>query len=168
MHTPRTIALLSVMSFVAVALPLGGCEQKAQPPTPAKADASATKPAAAMPAGTSAGHDDGHHHGETTQLGEQTAGGFTIKASRDGDITPGTDAAIDVWVTGGTAKVTAVRFWIGAQDGKGSVKAKADIENDHWHTHAEIPSPLPTGSKLWVEVEADGGSKVVVGFELKI
>jgi hypothetical protein len=111
-------------------------------------------------------HHDGHSHGATTQLGEQDAGGFKIKASRDGDIKAGGDAPIDVWVTGG-AKVAAVRFWIGTEDAKGSIKAKAEIETDNWHTHAEVPDPLPAGAKLWVEVEAEGGAKAVTGFDLK-
>jgi hypothetical protein len=186
MQTIRTLALLSVVSFTAAAMPLGGCEKKAEPAKPAagtskpaKADDHAhkdgdghdhDKPAAKKDADSHDGHDhgDGHDDGPTTELGEQKAGGFNVKASRDGAITPGKDAAIDVWVTGGTAKVAAVRFWIGTQDGKGSVKAKAEIEKDNWHTHAEIPSPLPTGSKLWVEVEDDKGVKSVVGFDLKL
>ena len=69
------------------------------------------------------------------------------------------------------AKATAVRFWIGTEDAKGSVKAKADIENpaepNRWHTHAEIPNPLPAGCKLWVEIETDTGEKVVGSFDLK-
>lgn len=111
-------------------------------------------------------HDDGHSHGETVALGEQSVGGFQVKASRDGEIKAGGDAPIDVWVTGG-AKVATVRFWIGTEDGKGSMKAKADLEGDHWHTHVEVPSPLPEGSKLWIEIEAEGGAKSAVAFDLK-
>lgn len=111
--------------------------------------------------------NDGHEHGATTELGEQEAGAFRIKASRDGDVKAGTDAAIDVWVNGGKAG-NSVRFWIGTEDAKGSIKAKAEVEVDHWHTHAEVPDPLPAGSKLWVEVEGDGGAKTVVGFDLKM
>jgi hypothetical protein len=48
------------------------------------------------------------------------------------------------------------------------MKAKAELEKDNWHTHAEIPNPLPAGSMLWVEVESDGGSKAAAGFELKL
>lgn len=163
MQTIRTIAVLSTVSFVAIASTLGGCEKKADPAkpvagaeTPAKTDDHAHK------------EGDDHHHGATTELGEQSEGGFAIKASRDGDVVAGKDAAIDVWVTGGTSKVAAVRFWIGTQDAKGSVKAKAELEKDNWHTHAEIPSPMPEGSKLWVEVETDKGERTVVGFDLKV
>lgn len=181
MHNVRSIVLLSALSFAA---PLVGCEKKSEPAKPAAGTSEAAKPddhahtdggghdhdkpTAGQSADSHDGHDHDHDDGPTTQLGEQPAGGFTVKASRDGAITPGKDAAIDVWVTGGTGKVSSVRFWIGAQDGKGSVKAKAEIEKDNWHTHAEIPSPLPAGSKLWVEIESDTGEKSVVGFDLKL
>lgn len=162
MQTLRPIALLFTASIVALAPSLGGCEKKPEP----------TKPA---PRETPAQNDHAtateHSHGTTTQLGEQSAGGFTIKASRDGAIVAGKDAPIDVWVLsadGSPAKLAAVRFWIGTEDAKGSVKAKAALEKDNWHTHAEVPSPLPAGSKLWIEVEAQGGSKTVAGFDLKI
>ena len=110
---------------------------------------------------------DGHTHGATIELGEAEAGGFKIKASRDGDVKAGGEAPIDVWVNGGKGG-NAVRFWIGTEDAKGSVKAKAEVEVDHWHTHAEVPDPMPAGTKLWVEIEGDGGAKTVVGFDLKI
>lgn len=164
MQTIRTLAMLFTLSSVVIAAPLGGCEKK---PAPAAGAPSTHNDHAPK-------DDGGHDHGATTQLGEQTVGGeggFTIKASRDGQIVAGKDAAIDIWVTapgGGPAKVTSVRFWIGTEDAKGSVKAKAELERDNWHTHAEIPSPLPADSKLWVEVEAEGGTKSVVGFDLKL
>ena len=107
----------------------------------------------------------GHSHGETTELGEQELGGYKIKASRDGDVKAGGDVPIDVWVTGG-AKIASVRFWIGTEDAKGSLKAKAELETDNWHTHAEVPDPLPADSKLWVEIEAEGGTKTLAGFAL--
>lgn len=111
------------------------------------------------------GHADEHDHGPTTQLGEQVVGAYTVKASRDGGLVAGKDAPIDVWVTG--AAVSKVRFWIGSEDAAGSIKAKAEIERDNWHTHAEVPDPLPAGSRLWVELEAADGAKTLVGFDLK-
>lgn len=163
MKFARRFVVLSLMSLVAAAAPLGGCEKKSEPAKPATEAPVASKPVeAAAPQG------DGHSHGATTELGEQPAGGYTVKASRDGEVTPGKDAPIDAWVSGGTAKVSAVRFWIGTEDAKGSVKAKAELERDNWHTHAEIPNPLPEGSRLWVEIESEGGEKSVVGFDLKM
>jgi len=162
MKSTRSIAAMSALSALALflAAPISGCEQKAEPTKPATGTAAPAKPAA------SGGHD--HDHGPSTALGEQTVGGFTIRASRDGGIKAGGDAPIDAWVTGGTAKVAAVRFWIGTQDAKGSVKAKAALEKDNWHTHVEIPSPLPADSKLYVEIESDKGEKTVAGFDLKL
>jgi hypothetical protein len=51
------------------------------------------------------------------------------------------------------------------------MKAKSEIENpaepNRWHTHADVPNPIPTGSKLWVEIESDTGEKVTGSFDLK-
>jgi hypothetical protein len=131
---------------------------------PAKPTLAAPTPAPGSP-GT-AGHGGG-----IIELGNAQIGGYAVRASRDvGDIKPGGDAPIDVWLTGGDiAKVKAVRFWIGTQSGDESTKAKADIEipaePNHWHTHADVPNPMPPGSKLWVEIETDQG-KHVGSFEL--
>ena len=109
--------------------------------------------------------DRDHGHGETTQMGEKQAGPYLVKVSRDGDVKAGGDVPVDVWVDGG-AKGKSVRFWFGAEDGKGSVKAKCEVEDGHWHTHGEVPDPLPEASKLWIEIEGDDGSRTVVGFDL--
>ncbi len=114
------------------------------------------------------------HGGEIIELGTTRIGDLTVRASRDqGEIRPRGDAPIDVWVTtadGKPASVKAVRFRIGTEDARGSVKAKAEIEvpaeTNHWHTHAEVPNPIPEGAKLWVEIEADDGSKSSGSFEL--
>jgi hypothetical protein len=165
------IAALSLAPLAAVST-LTGCEEKKPAATPAKAD--------------DHGHDHGPggehaapkagHGGAVIALGEQTIGSFSAKATRDeGQIVAGKDAPIDVTVTpvaGATTKAVAVRFWIGTQDAKGSVKAKAEIENpqepNRWHVHAEIPSPMPAGTKLWVEIEDDKGGTSVGSYDLKM
>ncbi|HZW05805.1 MAG TPA: hypothetical protein VFF65_01680 [Phycisphaerales bacterium] len=141
-----------------------GCEKK--PATPA------------TPGGAAAGGDkhDGHDHaGHVVALGSATIGPWTAKATRDeGKIAAGGEAAIDVTLTpgAGAGKAAAVRFWIGAADAKGSVKAKADIEDPKdpttWHTHVDVPSPIPAGSLLWVEVEDDKGATHTGSFDLKM
>jgi hypothetical protein len=148
-----SLALLSV----ALALPVA-CDKKQ--PAPAQS------PAKEGDHGHDHGH--GHEHGPTVQLGEQREGDYVIKASRDGDLKPDADAPVDIWVSGGTARVVAVRFWIGGADAKGSIKAKAEIEGDHWHTHVETPATIAPDARLWVEVEAEGGAKTVVSFDLKL
>lgn len=155
--------VIVIASFYAVAmLPLASC-----------GGPSSNAPAADHGHDHGAGdHDHGagdhdHSHGVVIELGEAEAGGFKIKASRDGDVKAGGDAPIDVWVNGGKAG-NAVRFWIGTEDAKGSIKARAEVEVDHWHTHVEVPDPMPAGTKLWVEIEGDVGAKAVVSFDLKI
>lgn len=114
------------------------------------------------------------HGGAVVELGDTTLGVFRVRATRnEGEIKAGGDAPIDVWLTGGSGseKVPAVRFWIGTQDAKTSVKAKASIENpkepNHWHAHVEVPNPIPTDSRLWVEIELDGGRTTSASFALK-
>jgi hypothetical protein len=115
-------------------------------------------------------HADEGHHGPALELGSTTIGGWSVRATRDEDeIKAGGEAPVDAYVTG-TGNVTVVRFWIGVEDASGSVKARASIENaekQNWHTHVEVPNPLPEGSKLWVEVEDDSGGKNVASFDLK-
>ena len=115
------------------------------------------------------------HGGNVIALGDGTFGPYKLKATRDeGVIKAGGDAPIDVWVdpAAGTApKVVGVRFWIGTQDAKGSVKAKAEIEDpkdpNRWHVHADVPDPMPAGTKLWVEIEDDKGATTLASFDLK-
>ncbi len=126
-------------------------------------------------------HDDHDHgdemaggdHGPMIELGASTLGDWSVRASRDqGDLAPGGEAAIDAWITGGTGTIVAVRFWIGTEDAAGSIKARAEIENpahpNHWHTHVELPDPLPADARVWVEVELEGGAKSAASFPLTI
>lgn len=161
---------LLTLTVLPLALALTACKDKSTPtppPAPANHDGHSHAP------GEDHHHDDAGHHGAPIALGEQTIGAFTVVATRDeGAIVAGKDAPIDATVTSATgAKVAAVRFWIGTEDAKGSVKARAEIEDpknpNRWHTHAEIPSPLPEGSRLWVEVEDDKGAASVGSFDLK-
>lgn len=119
--------------------------------------------------------DDAGHDGPMTDLGSSSIGSFTMKASR-GQIAAGSDAPINAWLTpsvgGANANVVAVRFWVGTQSGAESVKAKAEIEDpaqpNHWHGHAEVPNPIPAGSRLWVEIEFEGQGKQAGSFDLKM
>ena len=162
------MSLQKTLLIIVLGMSLVGCEKKPEAPSSSKTTPAATssqpaaKPEASAPAG---------HHGAIIELGNATIGPFKVRASRDqGEIKAGGDAPIDVWLTGSSEAVTAVRFWIGTQDAKGSVKAKADIEDpkepNHWHTHTEVPNPLPQGSKLWVEIET-ASQKTSGSFDLK-
>jgi hypothetical protein len=157
---------MSAVAALASAVHVAGCGRGSGPAGSSTAPA-APPVASARPGGGAAGHG-----GSIIELGTATIGPFAVRASRDqAEITAGGDAPIDVWLTGGDiATVTAVRFWIGTEQGENFVKARADIEipsePNHWHTHAEVPSPLPSGAALWVEIEV-GGKKHAGSFDLR-
>jgi len=176
----RNFVIATVLSTAVMG---AGCDRKPDP-TPPAGGSSVPAPGAARSGDSHDGHDHGKgseskhgdgHSGEVVDLGTTKIGDLTVRASRDkSDVKAGGDLPIDVWLTsadGKPAPVAAVRFWIGTQDAKGSVKSKADIENsaepNHWHTHAEVPSPMPEGSRLWVEIEATSGQKSTGSFDLR-
>jgi hypothetical protein len=153
----RVLTAVALLTFVA-----GACEEKPASPSPTPAPA---------PKGASAPAQPGHG-GPVIDLGTSTIGPYSVHATRDGgEIKAGGDSPIDVRVTGEGPKVAVVRFWIGTQDAAGSIKAKAEIEDpndpNRWHTHAEVPEPLPADAALWVEIEDEKGVKSVGSFGLK-
>jgi hypothetical protein len=115
------------------------------------------------------GKKDGDHANAIT-LGETTVAGLKIKALQDEPVKAGGEGAFDLQITGYPAgqKPKAVRFWVGTESGEGSVKAKAEEEKpDNWHTHAEVPNPIPAGAKFWAEIEPATGAKFNVSFDMK-
>lgn len=152
MNRTRTLPA-TVLTALLAGLALPSCVEETAPPAHA-------------PAAGGAANDDVHGASGVVPMGEQTIAGHKVKAARDGSGPLGADAPVDIWVDGGTGGMASCRFWIGTEDAKGSVKAKADIEDDHWHTHAEVPQPLPAGSNLWVELETAKGEKHLLSFEL--
>jgi hypothetical protein len=118
--------------------------------------------------GDGGGGGKGHSHGPATALGDQTAGDFTVDAAREGDVTPGRDTPFGVTVRSANARPSTVRLWVGTEDGRGSIRARAELEAGSWHAHVEIPSPLPADAMLWIEIEADQGRKTVMSFDLKL
>lgn len=167
-HRPF-ITLMSA-SLALGALSLAACERQTPTAAPTPADARGG-------AGGGTAHTDDHHGGPVIELGTSTFGPFNVLATRDaGEIVAGKDAPIDVTVTTsagaapGTGTAVGVRFWIGTEDGRGSVKARAEIEDpaepNRWHTHAEVPNPIPAGSKLWIEIDTESGEIVKGSFDL--
>lgn len=171
----RSIVLTSVLS---VLIALAGCERKPETAAPGK-------PAGGGPAaGKKDDHDqkegekhvegDGHDHAKEghgdhkeIELGSVTIAGLPVRAVLGGEVVAGKEVDVDVHVTGSEGKVTAVRLWIGTEDGKGAVKMKATINKDEAHNHVEVPSPLPAGAKLCIELELTSGKKEVGSLALK-
>jgi hypothetical protein len=163
MNERLVCAAAAVLMGVALA---GGCERektRSGGGTNAPAPGAATRPAAVAAGG-------GGDHANRVDLGERTVNGLKIKAMQDEPVKAGGEGAFDLVVTGYPAgqKPKAVRFWVGTEAGTESAKAKAAEESpDNWHTHADVPNPMPAGSKFWAEIEPAGGEKFKVSFELK-
>ena len=135
----------------------------------AGAPAANASPFVATPAATQSAAAVGPSEHNRLPIGEATVGGLKLVATMDAPVKAagGGEGAFDVVITGGKPK--AVRFWIGDESAEGSVKAKAEEETpDNWHTHAEVPVPLPPGSKFWVEVEPPAGEAFTASFDLKV
>jgi hypothetical protein len=156
----KTTASLTFALSAALAM-AGGCKKEDAPTPAANPAAPAAKPGAA------GGKDS---HANQVAIGELEKNGLKFKAVQDEPVKAGGEAAFDLLVTGYPAggKPKAVRFWVGVESGDGSLKAKASEESpDSWHTHAEVPNPMPAGSKFWAEVEPATGEKFSVSFDFK-
>ena len=156
----KQIAIATIVGLVFLST---GCKEEDKTQAGGSANnAPATAPAATAPATPAAAAP--HNR---IPIGEKTVGSLKLVATMDEAVKPGGEGAFDLVITGG--KPTAVRFWVGMENAEGSVKAKAEEETtDNWHTHAEVPNPLPPGSKFWAEVEPPTGEKFTVSFDIKV
>ena len=169
----RTLLIGTILTTTVV---LAGCKEDTSTSSTSGSQAPTT-PATPQPGrkasgkGDHAGHDHAapgktDEHANRIELGTKKVAGLDLKAMQDEPVKAGGEGAFDLIITGGKPK--AVRFWVGTEDGKGSVKAKADEETpDNWHTHVEVPDPLPAGSKFCAEIEPPTGAKFTVVFDLK-
>jgi hypothetical protein len=152
-------------AFLGLAVVFAGCKEDDVVQTGGSRSGpsgSSAAPAVTQP-GAGASEEDHHDH---IPIGEQTVGGFKLVAAAEAPVKPGGEGGFDLVITGG--KPNAVRFWVGTEDARGSVKAKAEEETaGTWHGHTEVPDPLPPGSKFWAEIEPPTGEKFSVSFDLK-
>ena len=164
--TEITLCVLFTSCFAT----LPACEQSNSESKQTVVSSESNEDVQSIPKNLTAGHG-----GKVIPLGDSIVGSFDVMVTRDvGEIVAGKDAPIDVTVlpvAGSTIKAVAVRFWIGTENAVGSVKAKSEIENpnepNRWHTHADVPNPIPAGSMLWVEIENENGERVLGSFDLK-
>ena len=108
------------------------------------------------------GHDNaGHTHsheesGKTTY--ELTLANVALEVRYRGDGTPGSELDVSLRSVGGDRPAT-IRVWVGVESGKGSRKTKVHSHGATYHAHAHVPSNLPEGSALWIEVQTVNGEK---------
>lgn len=122
------------------------------------------KPAAKAGEGKAGGDHGDHGHGEGGAIGTATIGAWSVTVS--GEVKAGSEAHLDIKLSGSAAKPAAVRVWIGSQDGKGAMKQKADGDGAEFHAHADVPNPIPANAKLWIEIDDGKGGKAVGGFPI--
>ncbi len=153
-----------------VALMALACSKPADK-SPAKQD----KPATGATEGAAQKPKDDHalggHTHKSLEVGQAQAGPFTVKASRDeGELKAGAEMHLDIEATGAT--FAAIRAWVGTPDAKGSRKSLGEVEYQdrpaHRHFHVEMPNPIPSGSKLHVEVDGGDGKTHTASFDLKL
>lgn len=120
----------------------------------------------ATPAAFAADH--GHDHGPVAALGEATVGAAKLTAKIGGVVKPGAEVHLELILAPAAPAPAAVRAWIGTENARGSVKAKAggDAAKGVYDAHIDVPAPLPADSKLWVAVEASDGTVLKASFAL--
>ena len=100
-------------------------------------------------------HTDAHAE-DWLSLGTVTIAGATLDVSRGGVVAPNTEMHISIVQTAGPTLHT-LRLWIGDEAATGSLKAKSDAHEGHFHAHVETPEQLAKGAELWLEAQRDGG-----------
>jgi ABC-type Zn2+ transport system substrate-binding protein/surface adhesin len=104
----------------------------------------------------------GHSHGQPSDLGTARTGEYEMHATQFGDVAAGGESSIEIHLMtlpeGVRALDVTMRIWIGTEAGAESLKSMAAYDADHelFHAHVDAPSPLPSESKWWVEVDAAG------------
>ena len=86
-------------------------------------------------------------------------GPMRLRANRGSEILPGSEIVVDIMIDG-VPTIEAIRAWVGVESGSGSVKTRLATEGNRWHGHLEVPSPLPAGTELWVQIEDEGKRSV--------
>ena len=117
-----------------------------------------------------AGHSHGQAQGAETlkaDLGTTTVAGVQVTVVQDNLAEAGAEVAFDLTAKG-AAEPKAIRGWIGAADGKGALRNKAEKEKaGGWHLHVEAPKALSPADMLHIEVEPREGPRARTGFEIK-
>ena len=102
--------------------------------------------------------DEGHKHGEGEKhkLGRQKIGDYAVSVIMIGEAVPGKEAEFDIKLIDAKSDPKALRVWIGTEESKEKATAKKGEKT--YDADAKVPSPLPKGAKVWVEIETEEGT----------
>ena len=113
-----------------------------------------------------AGHDHAahaHSHGEAVSLGTVAIGQQQVVLSAAGALKPGGELHVELQFKPAVPAPKSVRVWIGPENGRGSLKAKAEAEKDapgEYAAHVEVPAALAADFQVWISVEPEAGEAV--------
>ncbi len=101
--------------------------------------------------------EDGH--AATKPVAEKTMGAWRVAVFIPKPAAAGKELDVDLALTPAGTKPKAVRLWVGTENAKGSVKAKAEAHAPGTYcVGVEVPDPIPAGAKLWLAIEAEDGT----------
>lgn len=116
------------------------------------------------------GKKGGDHVHNETPLGKHKIGEWEVEAMIEiadvhGDVAAGKESHLVIKLPKGVSEKgqTIVRTWIGTEDRTKSTVSKGTYAagHDDYDIHVTAPSPLPEGSRFWVEIETSDGKKAV-------
>jgi hypothetical protein len=95
-----------------------------------------------------------HKHGEHEKhkLGRKIIGDHLVSVIVIGGIDHDEQIDFDIKLIDAKTEPTALRVWIGTEDAKGSEKAEGKKGKTTYIGKVNVPKPLPTDAKLWVEL----------------
>lgn len=140
--------------ILAVLVSLGGCTP-AVPPTTQNTDAEPIPTAAAE-------GESFAESGDQTQLEPIVLAPYTVKALHIGEVTKG---HFNLYLEGGD--VAAIRARVGDEAAAQVMVTKAEFEVDHHCAHIEVPQPLPSTARPWVEIETAEGTRLKGSTEIQ-
>jgi hypothetical protein len=120
-------------------------------------------------AGHSHAGEGGHAHGKTEAVGTVDISVYKIAVAAAGAVAAGKEWHVELRLNPDQPAPKAIRVWIGTENGRGSVKAKAEAEKDakgEYAAHVEVPNPIPADSKLWISIEPENGQAAKGAVEL--
>lgn len=108
-------------------------------------------------AGHSHAAGDGHAHGTAQAVGSVEIGAYTVAVSAAGGMAAGAESHIELRLSPDQPAPKAIRVWIGGENGRGSVKSRADSDGKLFSAHVVAPNPIPADGKLWIAIEPVNG-----------
>lgn len=134
----------TMIGILAIGILLVGCGSEPEPPVTEE------KPESAQ-----VEESESEENLPKTNLAAIKIGDYDVQPFYAGELSQG---LINARVSG--KEVGVVRMWVGSEDASGVMVVKAELEGDHYCGTMEMPDPIPTDARLWIEVESPEGERL--------